>query len=309
MDSKRICVVGASNMDLISYVPKLPKIGETLHGNKFSMGFGGKGANQAVMAAKLGADVAMITKLGEDTFGKDTLRNFEEFGIDTAGITFTPDAFSGVAPIAVDPDGNNSIIVVSGANNLLTREDLHAAKDVILNSKIVVCQLEIIPEVSLEALKIAKEAGITTIFNPAPARENLSPELYTYADIFCPNETETEMITGMPVGSDEEAEAAAREILSRGAKVVILTLGERGCLLVTAEGSELIPTSRVTPVDTTGAGDSFVGSLAYFLAEDFSLRDSITRANSVAALSVQRLGTQTSYPVRDELPEELFSRD
>ena len=176
MANEKVCVVGASNMDLISYVPRLPKIGETLHGSKFAMGFGGKGANQAVMAAKLGGVVAMITKLGNDSFGKDTMANFKAMGVDTTGITFTDEAFSGVAPIAVDPEGNNSIIVVSGANNLLTKDDLESARDVIKTSKILVCQLEIYPEVTLAALKIAKQEGLLTILNPAPARTELPPD-------------------------------------------------------------------------------------------------------------------------------------
>lgn len=293
-------------MDLISYVPRLPKIGETLHGSKFSMGFGGKGANQAVMAAKLGGDVSMVTKLGDDTFGRDTQKNFKTFGIDTRGITFTKEAFSGVAPIAVDPAGNNSIIIVSGANDLLSIEDLKEVQDVIKESNILVCQLEILPEVSLGALRIAKEEGITTIFNPAPAQEELHREMYELSDIFCPNESETEILTGMLVETEQQAEAAARELMARGAKTVILTLGDRGSLLVTPDGCELIPAVSVKPVDTTGAGDCFVGSLAYFMAEGLTLRDSIARANRVASVSVQGLGTQTSFPNRDDLPEELF---
>jgi ribokinase len=307
MDEAKICVVGASNMDLISYVPQLPKIGETLLGSKFSMGFGGKGANQAVMAAKLGGDVAMITKLGEDTFGKDTLENFKHFGIDTGGITFTNEAFSGVAPIAVDPAGNNSIIVVSGANNLLSEADIEAVRDVIKQSKILVCQLEISPEVTLAALRIAKEESVTTIFNPAPAQPDLPIEMYQLSDIFCPNESETEILTGKLVKTDEQAEAAARELIARGAKTVILTLGEKGSMLVTADGCNLIPAIPVDPVDTTGAGDAFIVSLAFFVSEGLDLEQAVTRANQVAAVSVQDLGTQTSFPDRIDLPEELFN--
>jgi ribokinase len=306
MVKAKICVVGASNMDLISYVPRLPKIGETLLGSKFSMGFGGKGANQAVMAAKLGGEVAMITKLGEDTFGKDTLENFKHFGMDTNGITFTTEAFSGVAPIAVDPAGNNSIIVVSGANDLLSQEDIESVRDVIKQSDILVCQLEIRLEVTLAALRIAKEENVTTIFNPAPAQADLPIEIYQLSDIFCPNESETEILTGKPVTTDEQAETAARELIGRGAKTVILTLGEKGSLLVTAEGCNLIPAVPVKPVDTTGAGDAFIGSLAFFVSAGLDLEAAVTRANQVAAVSVQGLGTQTSFPDRKDLPKELF---
>lgn len=307
MTQPKICVIGATNIDLIAYVPHLPKVGETLHGTKFMMGFGGKGANQAVMSAKLGGQVSMVTKLGDDTFGKDSLKNFHEFNIDTDGVSFTDEASSGVAPISVNPQGQNSIIIVPGANNLLSVEDLETAKDIITNADIVVCQLEIPVEISLAALKIAKEAGVTTIFNPAPARKKLPLEIYQMSDIFCPNESETEILTGLTVNTDEECVIAAKELLSYGAKTVILTLGERGSLLVTDEGSELVPATAVEAIDTTGAGDSYIGSLAYFLGSGISLKDSMHKANIVAGISVQHLGTQTSFPSRESVPAELFS--
>ena len=306
MDKPKICVVGACNIDLISYVPRLPKLGETLHGTRFHIGFGGKGANQAVMAAKMGGEVTMITKLGQDVFGENTLKNFQEWGVNTKHVHFTDQAFSGVAPIAVDPDAHNSIIIVTGANDLLTEAELEAARVDIADSKIMVCQLEIPLEINLAALRIARQEEVQTIFNPAPARPELPDELYQLSDIFCPNETETELLTGMPVGSLEEAEAAARVLLERGAKTVILTLGERGSLLVTQDSSEYVPVDPVKALDTTGAGDAFVGSLAYFLASGKSLTDAMRRANRIAAISVQASGTQTSFPVAKDLPPELL---
>jgi len=307
MAQPKICVVGASNIDLISYVPRMPKIGETLHGEKFTIGFGGKGANQAVMAAKLGGDVAMITKLGRDIFGNDTLKNFEALGINTEGVSFTNDAFSGVAPIAVDPGGANSIIIVTGANDLLSFNDLNAAKHVIVSAQVMVCQLEIPVEISLEALRIAKEAGVTTIFNPAPARVELPPEIYQFSDIFCPNETETELLLGTKIQSQDDAVAAARELLKRGPKTVILTLGARGSLLVTSDQMEFVPAESVKAVDTTGAGDAFIGSLAYFLGTTVSTVDAMHRANKIAAISVQHPGTQTSFPDAENLPTKLLN--
>jgi len=306
MAKPKICVVGASNIDLISYVPRMPRLGETLHGTRFSIGFGGKGANQAVMAARLGGEVAMVTKLGRDIFGEDTLKNFEANGIDTHGVTFTEEAFSGVAPIAVDPNGDNSIIIVSGANDKLSVEDLHAAKEVITAAQVMVCQLEIPVEISLEALRMAKSAGVTTIFNPAPARLELPPELYTLSDIFCPNESETELLLDTPIRTHEQAVEGARALLGRGAKTVILTLGERGSLLVTSEVTEMVPAKPVVAVDTTGAGDAYIGSLAYFLAAGKPLADAMQRANQIAAISVQHPGTQTSFPHREEIPPELL---
>jgi len=305
MERPKICVVGACNLDLISYVPRLPSMGETLHGDRFHMGFGGKGANQAVMAAKLGADLTMVTKLGQDVFGENTLKNFEALGVDTQHVHFTDQAFSGVAPIAVDPEGHNSIIVVTGANDLLNVDEIEAARPAIAAASILVCQLEIPQKINLAALRIAREEGVKTIFNPAPARSEISEDFYHLSDIFCPNESETELLTGISVQSLEEAEKAARVLVERGCASVILTLGERGSLLVTNDITEHVPVEPVKALDTTGAGDAFVGSLAYYLAAGRPLADAISRANRIAAISVQSSGTQTSFPKADDLPVEL----
>ena len=302
----RICVVGAANMDLISYVKRLPKMGETLHGSRFHMGFGGKGANQAVMAAKLGAQVSVVTKLGRDVFGENTLENFRSFGIDCTHVLFTEEAFSGVAPIAVDEKGNNSIVIVTGANDLLSEEDIEAARPAIAAAQILVCQLETPLDTTLAALRIAREEKVKTIFNPAPGAAGLPEELFPLSDIFCPNESETELITGLPVGSIEEATTAARELLARGAGVIILTLGERGSLLVSEGYAEHIPARKVKTLDSTGAGDAFIGSLACFVAGGKALPEAVRRANEIAALSVQASGTQSSFPSAADLPAELL---
>jgi ribokinase len=307
MDSPRICVVGAANMDLISYVPRLPKMGETLHGTGFHMGYGGKGANQAVMAAKLGAQVAMVTKLGRDVFGEGTLENFKRLGVDTTHVSFTDQAFSGVAPIAVDPQGRNSIIIVTGANDLLSPEDVESARPAITSAQVMVCQLEAPLDTSLAALEIAREQGVTAVFNPAPARPELPASCYQLSDVFCPNQSETELLIGRPVSSPGQAEEAARALLDRGAGSVVLTLGERGCLVVTREEAVRLPAEPVEPVDSTGAGDAFIGSLAYFLARGRSLTEAAARANRIAALSVGGRGTQSSFPTADELPADLLS--
>jgi ribokinase len=301
----RVCVVGASNIDLISYVPRLPRLGETLHGERFQMGYGGKGANQAVMAAKLGARVVVVTKLGRDVFGEDTLGNFRERGVDTEHVLFTDEASSGVAPIAVAPDGSNSIIIVTGANDLLTEEEIERARPAIASASVLVCQLEIPVEISLAALRVAREEGVTTIFNPAPARSELPDDLYRLSDVLCPNEPEAELLVGHPIAGEEEA--AARELLARGAGAVILTLGERGCLVVDAGEARHVPVEHAEAVDTTGAGDAFVGSLAYFLASGRSLVEAAERANRIAAVSVTGRGTQTSFPAAADLPAELLA--
>jgi len=305
MERAKICVVGACNLDLISYVPRLPSMGETLHGSRFHMGFGGKGANQAIMAAKMGGAVTMVSKLGQDVFGENTLKNFKSWGVNTQHVHFTDQAFSGVAPIAVDPEGHNSIIIVTGANDLLTGAEVEAARSAIASSSILVCQLEIPLDISLAALRIAREEGVKTIFNPAPALSEIPAEIYHLSDIFCPNETETELLTGMSVDSVEEAEIAAKVLIDRGAAAVILTLGKRGSLLVTGTTIEHVPVEPVKALDTTGAGDAFVGSLAFFLAAGKSLSDAIERANRIAAISVQSSGTQTSFPEAKDLPTEL----
>ena len=301
MNQPRICVIGACNIDLITYAARMPQWGETLHGERFQMGFGGKGANQAVMAAKLGAHVSLLTKLGRDTFGESTLKNLQQAGIDTRHVHFTEQASSGVAPITVNREGQNAILIVTGANDLLTAAEIEAAREDIAQAAVLVCQLEIPLELNLVALRLARKAGVRTIFNPAPAKSALPAEAYRLSNIFCPNESEAALLTGKPVATLAEAEAVGRELLLRGAGAVVLTLGARGSLLVTAAGGEHIPAERVQAVDSTGAGDAFVGSLAYLLGAGLSLNDAVRRAGAIATRSVLKPGTQTSFPARDEV--------
>ncbi len=304
MTEPKICVVGSSNMDLISKIPRLPKMGETLVGHYFHMGCGGKGANQAVMAAKMGAQVTMVTRLGRDPLGEITLKNYQEMGIDTSYIFFDEERFSGVAPILVDDEGRNMIVIVPGANDGLSPEDARRAKEAILAADVVVCQLEVPIETTIEAFRIAKEGGVRTIFNPAPGRP-LPAELLALSDIAAPNETETEIITGLSVETLEEAETAAQKLREMGTQIAIITLGERGALLVDDEGPTHVPAVETRAIDTTGAGDAFIGSLAYFLAQGKALREAIKRANAVAAISVTKVGTQVSFPWREEIEHLL----
>jgi ribokinase len=295
----KICVVGSSNMDLLSKVPRLPKLGETLVGHYFHMGCGGKGSNQAVMASKLGAQVTMVVKLGRDPLGEITLKNYRDQGVDTTFVMFDETRFSGVAPIFVDDNGRNMIVIVPGANMGLSPEDARSASKPIQDADVVVCQLEIPVETTLEAFRIAREANVLTILNPAPAAP-IPDELFQLTEIAAPNETETELLTGLPVRTLEEAEVAAKKLLERGPKVVILTLGERGALLVDSDGVEHIPAYQIEAVDSTGAGDAFIGSLAYYLAAGRPLRQAIQFANALAAFSVTKVGTQVSFPSRAE---------
>jgi ribokinase len=303
----RVCVVGAANIDLISYVPRLPEMGETLHGSAFQLGYGGKGANQAVMAAKLGADVTMVTKLGRDVFGDGTMDNFRRWNVDVSHVATTDEASSGVAPIMVDADGRNSIVIVTGANDLITAEELERARPAIAGSAVLACQLELPMETTLRALRIARAEGVRTVFNPAPARDDLSAEALELSDVLCPNQGEAALLTGQPVESIEDAFVAARALIDRGAGSVVITLGERGCVVAVDGEMQHVEGSAVSATDTTGAGDAFVGALAYFLAAGKSLREGASRATMIAARSVQQRGTQASYPDRADLPAELFN--
>jgi ribokinase len=302
-----ICVVGSSNIDLISRVPRLPRLGETLIGHSFHMGYGGKGANQAVMAANLGARVTMVTRVGRDVFGEGTLKNYLDQGIDTRHVRFDEERFSGVAPIFVDDNADNVIVIVPGANMGLTPEDARAASDAILAADVLCCQLEIPIETTLEAFRIARSGGVRTILNPAPAMP-LPDELLRLTDICAPNEVEIEQLTNRPAVTLPEAEKAARELLDRGPRAIVLTIGDRGALLVDAEGAHHVPAVEVEAVDPTGAGDAFIGSLAVFIAEGFDLREATRRAAAVASLSVTRIGTQISFPDRAQAEAFLTER-
>jgi ribokinase len=302
-----VCVVGSANVDLIAYVSRPPLVGETVSGSRFETGFGGKGANQAAMAAKLGAHLQMVARLGDDVFGRDYMAELQRLGIDTEHVTITPGTSTGVAPIWVDEStGDNAIIVVLGANTLLSPDDVRRAGSVFRSSSVCVVQWEIPTDAVIAALRAARAAAITTIFNPAPAQAEIADEILALTDIFCPNETEAELLTGLSVATLEDAEVAARRLVDRGAKAVVVTLGARGALLVRdGQPAVRVESPGVSAADTSGAGDAFVGSLAAYLAADVSLIDAIERACRVAAISVQHPGTQKSYPVAADLPDDL----
>jgi ribokinase len=302
----RICVVGSSNIDLTFRTPRLPRPGETLVGTAFQLGFGGKGANQAVMAARLGAAVTMISRVGRDVFGEQTLRNYREQGIDTTHVRIDAHHSSGVAGIVVDDASQNCILIVPGANFALTPQDVQAATPAIQAADALLAQLEVPLEPTLEAFRVARRAGVRTILNPAPARP-LPDELLQLTDLCVPNEMESEWLTGRAVTTVEEAEATARAWLRRGTRAVIITLGERGAVAVAGGATERFPAVGVNAVDSTGAGDAFIGSLAVFLAEGRSLPEAVRWANAAAALSVTRPGTQTSLPARAEF-EAFFAQ-
>lgn len=298
----RVCVVGSSNIDLTFRTTRLPRAGETLAGQAFQLGFGGKGANQAVMAARLGAAVTMVTRVGSDVFGEQTVRNYQEHGIDITHVRRDAERPTGVASIVVDEAGQNCILLVSGANAGLSPEDVRAAAGAIGAAGVLLAQLEVPMETTLEAFRAARAAGVRTILNPAPAVP-LPDELLRLADLCIPNETEAEQLTGQPVTTPVEAERAARAIQARGAGTVLVTLGPRGVLFTEGQTVEHVPAMDVRAVDASGAGDAFIGSLAVFLVEGRPLREAVRRANLAAALSVTRPGTQASFPTRAEVEE------
>jgi len=303
----RIAVVGSANTDLTTFSDTFPRPGETIFGKSFDLGFGGKGANQAVAARYCGADVVMVAKVGNDLFGEATVKNFASLGIDTAHVRIVEGVSSGVAPIFVEPNGQNRIIVVKGANDMLKPADVDAAASSLENVDIIILQFEIPLETVYYTVRFARKHSIRCIVNPAPAQPVQLNELAA-ADYFVPNETEAEVIAGLPVHSIEEAKNCATFLLQKGVRKVILTLGARGSLLVGDGLAELIPPFPVTPKDTTGAGDAFIGSFSVFLAEGLPEKDALHRANLYAGLSTTRVGTQKSFPKRAEFEAEWTRR-
>jgi ribokinase len=302
-----IAVVGSANVDLTTFTDAFPRPGETVFGKKFDLGFGGKGANQAVAARLCGARVCMVAEVGSDLFGPATIKNFESFGIDASHVRIAEGASSGVAPIFVDANGQNRIIVVKGANDMLSTEDVDAATPLLRKADTIVLQFEIPLRTVYHAIRFAKSNGIRCIVNPAPALPVEFKEVAA-ADYFIPNESEAEVITGMPVRSLKDAKECADYLLGQGLRRVVLTLGERGCLLAGPEGMELIPAFKVDAIDSTGAGDAFIGSFAVFLAEGLPDKEALTRASLYAALSTTRVGTQKSFLNRRDFDEEWQRR-
>jgi len=295
----RIAVVGSAVTDLTTFSDAFPRAGETLFGKRFNLGFGGKGANQAVAARLCGAEVLMVARVGNDLFGEATLKNFASFGIDTTHVHVVQGTSTGVAPIFVEPNGQNRIIVVKGANEHLRPLDVDAAAPLLRSVDTIILQFEIPLETVYHTVRFAQANGIRCIVNPAPALP-MEVSALTSADYFIPNETEAELITGHPVQTPGEARAAATALLQKGFRKVVLTLGARGSLVADARGSTEVAPFPVTPLDTTGAGDAFIGSLAVFLAEGLPELQAAARANLYAALSTTRVGTQKSFLARAE---------
>jgi ribokinase len=301
---KRILVVGSSNTDMVIRVPRIPRPGETILGGRFAMAAGGKGANQAVAAARAGGHVTFVARVGDDVFGERALANFEADGLDAQFIFRTPGSSSGVALINVDERGENSISVASGANALLSVEDVVNADDAFAAADIVLVQLESPPEPIEAAVGQAGERGVPVVLNPAPARP-LDDGLLRRIAILTPNEHEAEILSGIPVMNERGAREAAVRLRARGPRTVVITLGERGVYASAPEFEGLIPGFKVDAVDTTAAGDIFNGALAVALAEKAPLVDALRFAQAAAAISVTRPGAQPSAPTRAEIEHFL----
>jgi ribokinase len=290
----RIAVVGSANIDLTTFTDRFPKPGETIFGQKFDLGFGGKGANQAVAARLCGADVLMLARVGNDLFGPATIENFRRLGIDTAHVKQVEGLSSGVAPIFVEPSGQNRIFVVKGANEALLPADVDAAAPALLTADCIVLQFEIPLPTVYYTIAFARKHGIRCILNPAPAQPVEMPAL-SGLDYFVPNETEAATIAGTPAATLAEAGKCADRLLAGGIRRVIITLGANGCLLAADRQREHLPAFPVHSIDSTGAGDAFIGSFAVFLAEGQPETEALRRANLYAGLSTTAVGTQKSF--------------
>ncbi|OMD63218.1 ribokinase [Paenibacillus odorifer] len=299
-----IVVIGSLNMDMVVRTNRSPNAGETLIGQAFALSPGGKGANQAVAAARLGAEVSMIGRVGKDTFGSEMLEIIRNEGIHIEHISVSEHEATGVASIVIEEDGENRIIVVPGANIELTVEDIQALEAVISQAKIIVLQLEMDLAMSEQAIAIAHRKGIPVILNPAPARV-LKDEMLAQVSYLTPNETEAGILSGMIVDSAETAEQAARILLQKGVQNVIVTLGSKGALIVNAEGAKAVPGFPVKAVDTVAAGDSFNGALAQQLVLGKTLEEAVSFANAVGALAVGKEGAIPSLPQLSEVEQFL----
>jgi ribokinase len=296
----RIGVVGSSNVDLVTYVDRMPVWGETIAAPRFEMSHGGKGANQAVAAAKLGASVVMVSKVGDDMLGEGVLTNFERMGVDASHVQRVAGQSTGTATILVDKSGDNFILIVKGANGDLTPDDVERAGDDLKTCDLLLLQLEVPLETVYAAIAFGKRHGVKTVLNPAPAVRDLDMARARDASFLMPNETELAILTSLPVESEAEVAAAAQSLIALGFEAVVVTLGARGALLAAREGVRRVAPVKVQAIDTTGAGDAFIGSFARYFAAGLDLDAALAQATRYAADSVTKRGAQKSFATESE---------
>ena len=285
-------------MDLVTRTPRLPIAGETLQGYEFFTAPGGKGANQAVAAARLGISTQIVGRLGDDDFGRQLLAGLQAADVQTDGIFVDESASSGVAVIAVDDSGENNIIIVAGANGCVNQQDVERLTDLLPGAAALLLQLEVPLPAVLAAAQAARQAGVLVILDPAPAKENIPPELYPLIDIITPNEIEASQLVGFPVEGQEAAAKASAELRQRGVGTVIVKLGAQGVFCAAGAETFFVPAFSVRAVDTVAAGDAFNGGLAAALAEGLSLRQAVVWGAAAGAISATKAGAQPSLPDR-----------
>ncbi|MFW5981262.1 MAG: ribokinase [bacterium] len=303
MDEK-IAVIGSNMMDLITYMDRIPAPGETLETDKFDLGFGGKGANQATAAARLGAEVTFVSRVGDDLFGPEVINNMKSMGINTSHVKTSKNTSSGVAPIFVDRDGENRIFIIKGANQDLKPDDIDKAAETLKECNLIILQLEVPLETVYYAIDFGNRNDIEVILNPAPAN-SLDFEMVKKVDIFVPNETELADISNMKVNSLEDVKQAVNKLQYKGLKNIIVTLGSKGAFVATEKDQLLVESIDISPHDTTGAGDAFIGSLAFYYLQKKSLVEAVKYASIYAGLSTLKPGTQKSYLSSEEFEKRL----
>ena len=307
----KVCVLGSMNMDLVVKVNDIPRVGETILSKSFEKIAGGKGANQAIAAKRCGAEVAMIAKIGKDENGEILKDKLKEDNIDVKYVFEDKNESTGMAFIMVNENGNNSIIVVAGSNMTINKEEIEVSLEKIKESDILIAQFETSEEITLEAFKKAKEFGKVTILNPAPAKK-INEELLRVTDIIVPNETEVEVLTGITIEILEDANKAGQVFLEKGVKFVVITLGDKGAVIIGKDFCELVPAYKVNAIDTTAAGDSFIGGLSskldYKNINKQTLIEAVNFGNKVSSISVQRKGAQPSIPYLKEI-EEIYGEN
>lgn len=300
-------MVGSANIDLTTFTNQFPKPGETIFGQRFDLGFGGKGANQAVAARLCGAEVFMVARVGSDLFGPATIENFRKLGIDATHVKQVEGLSSGVAPIFVEANGQNRILVVKGANDSLKPADVEAAAETLRAADCIVLQFEIPLETVYYTIEFARKQGVLCILNPAPAQP---VDLHALKDLdyFVPNESEAASIMECPVKNVEDAKKCAQKLVTSGIRRVIITLGANGSLLASRDDSAHVLPFAVNSIDSSGAGDAFIGSFAVFLAEGVPEKEAVRRANLYAALSTTGVGTQKSFYDRARFDAEWAAK-